>query len=49
MNSKNLFVHNSIKLFEILDEIKEHLNFNINYINQKNLYNTDFDNYKIIL
>jgi len=46
MNSKNLFVHNSIKLFEILDEIKEHLNFNINYINQKNLYNTDFDNYK---
>jgi len=32
MNSKILFVYNSYKLFEILSEIKENLNFEIRYI-----------------
>jgi len=46
MNSKNLFIYDSIKLFEILNEIKEHLNFEINYINKKDYEKMDFYDYK---
>ncbi len=45
MNSKNLFIYNSIELFEILNEIKEHLNFEIDYINQNKLKKIDFTKY----
>ena len=46
MNSKNLFIYDSIKLFEILNEIKENLNFDINYINKKDYQKMDFHEYK---
>ena len=46
MNSKNLFIYDSIKLFEILNEIKENLNFDINYINKKDYQKMDFYEYK---
>ncbi len=46
MNSKNLFIYNSIKLFEILNEIKNYLNFDIKLINQKEFHNIDFKEYK---
>ena len=35
MNSKTLFIFDSIKLFEILNEIKSYLNFEIEHIEQK--------------
>lgn len=34
MNSKNLFIYNSYKLFEILKEIKDHLSFEIHHIDK---------------
>ena len=51
MNSKYLFIYDSIKLFEILNEIKENLNFEINYINKRDFQKMDFyenKNYLII-
>ena len=51
MSSKILFVYNSYKLFEILNEIKENLNFEIRYINQidyKKLNLSDFKNPLIV-
>tara|TARA_B100001093_G_scaffold510122_2_gene575413 strand:+ start:778 stop:1338 length:561 start_codon:yes stop_codon:yes gene_type:complete len=46
MNSKNLFIYNSIELFEILNEIKEHLNFEIDFLNQKKFQKIDFSKYR---
>ena len=46
MNSKNLFIYDSIKLFEILNEIKENFNFEINHINKREYKEIDFNNYK---
>ena len=45
MSSKNLFIYNSNKLFEILNEIKEKFNFEISYIEKKDLKKKDFDEY----
>jgi hypothetical protein len=46
MNSKTLFIFDSIKLFEILNEIKGYLNFEIAYIEQKKINETDFSSFK---
>tara|TARA_B100000780_G_C20842873_1_gene334974 strand:+ start:40 stop:600 length:561 start_codon:yes stop_codon:yes gene_type:complete len=46
MNFKNLFIYDSIKLFEILNEIKKDLNFDVIYINKKNYQKIDFKKYK---
>ena len=51
MNSKILFIYKFNKLFEILNEIKENLNFEIRYISDKdynNLIFADIDNYLIL-
>ena len=51
MNSKNLFIYDSYKLFEILKEIKDHLNFEIHHIDKiesKKLNFKEFSNYLII-
>ena len=37
MHSKILYIYNSIKLFEVLNEIKNHLSFSIKYIDKKDL------------
>tara|TARA_B100001057_G_scaffold485088_1_gene564264 strand:- start:15 stop:575 length:561 start_codon:yes stop_codon:yes gene_type:complete len=46
MNSKNLFIYDSIKLFEILNEIKENFNFEIHHINKKEYQEMDFHKHK---
>ena len=46
MNSKNLFIYDSIKLFEILNEIKGNFNFEINHINKKEYQEMSFDEHK---
>ncbi len=46
MISKNLFIYDSIKLFEILNEIKSNLNFEVNYIDKKEYNKIDFQSYK---
>ena len=46
MNSKILFIFDSIKLFEILNEIKSYLNFEIEHIDQKKNNETDFSSFK---
>ena len=46
MNSKTLFIFDSIKLFEILNEIKSYLNFEIEHIEQKKINKTDFNSFK---
>ena len=46
MNSKILFIFDSIKLFEILNEIKSYLNFEIEHIEQKKNNETDFSSFK---
>ena len=51
MNTKTLIIYNSPILFDILDEIKENLNFEIKNINTKNyesLNLNNFENYVII-
>ena len=45
MSSKYLFIYNYNKLFEILNEIKGKLNFEIGYIDKKDLKKKDFDEY----
>ena len=45
MSKKVLFVYNSIKLFEILSEIRENLNFEINHIDQESHQKTNFKEY----
>ena len=49
MNSKNLFIYDSIKLFEILKEIQESLNFQINYIDKKDYKEMNFYESNIII
>lgn len=46
MNSKTLFIFDSIKLFEILNEIKNYLNFEIAHIEKKKINETDFSSFK---
>ena len=46
MNSKTLFIFDSIKLFEILNEIKSYLNFEIEHIQQKKIKETDLSSFK---
>jgi hypothetical protein len=51
MNNKTLFIYNSPHLFEILNEIKETLNFEIQYIGEKEYNRINFKelkNYSII-
>jgi len=51
MSNKILFIVDSIKLFEILNEIKFYLNFKIQYIDKKDITKIDFNsfnNYLII-
>ena len=45
MNSKNLLIYDSIKLFEILNEIKENFNFEINHIGKKEYQKLNFNEY----
>ena len=45
MNSKNLFIYDSIKLFEILNEIKENFSFEINHIGKKEYQKLNFNEY----
>ena len=42
MHSKILYIYDSIKLFEVLNEIKNHLNFAIKYIDKKDLNKINF-------
>ena len=52
MNSKVLFIYNFKKLFEILNEIKKNLNFEVRFIDEKdykNLNLNSFQNYLIIM
>jgi len=46
MNSKTLFIFDSIKLFEILNEIKSYLNFEIEHIEQKKISEIDLSSFK---
>ena len=46
MNSKNLFIYDSSKLFQILDEIKENLNFEINLIAKNDFSKVEFEKYE---
>ncbi len=51
MSSKILYIYKSFKLFEILDQIKQNLNFEIKFIDKKcakNLNLDKFDDYLII-
>ena len=46
MNSKILIIYNSIQLFEIFKEIKENLNFEIEYLDKAELKKKDFSKYR---
>ncbi len=46
MYQKTLFIFNYPKLFEILNELKEILNFEINHLDDENYKNIDFNRYK---
>ena len=51
MNSKVLFIYNFKKLFEILNEIEENLNFEVRFIEEKdykNLNLNDLQDYLIV-
>ena len=51
MHSKTLYIYESIKLFEVLNEIKNHLNFAIKYIDKKEANKINFslsENYLVI-
>lgn len=43
MNVKTLFVYNSPKLFEILDEIKKYLNMEVHHIDRQKYQELDFN------
>ncbi len=49
MSSKILFVYNYKKLFEILNEIKENLNFELQFINEVEYKKLDLSNFKNFL
>tara|TARA_B100001057_G_C22787542_1_gene926234 strand:+ start:637 stop:1197 length:561 start_codon:yes stop_codon:yes gene_type:complete len=46
VSSKILYVYKSLKLFEILEQIKENLNFEIKYIDNKDVKNLNFDGFE---
>ena len=46
MASKTLFVYSFHKLFKILDEIKQNLNFEIYHIDEKDLNKIDFNEFE---
>ena len=46
MNSKILFIYNSSKLFNILNEIKQNINFEIYKIDKNDFQKVDFDKFK---
>ena len=46
MIKKTLFVYNSLNLFHILNEIKENLYFELEYIDKKNHKKIDFKRYE---
>tara|TARA_Y100000591_G_C21806901_1_gene685469 strand:- start:549 stop:1109 length:561 start_codon:yes stop_codon:yes gene_type:complete len=46
MKSKTLFVYNSIKLFEILKEVKSNLNFDVDYLDKETYQKKNFSEYK---
>ena len=46
MNSKNLFIYNSYKLFEILKEIKDHLGFKVQHVNKIEYEKINFEEFK---
>ena len=51
MSSKKLFIYKSIRLFEILNEIKDVLNYEVSYIDKNDLNTKDLNkhpNYLII-
>ncbi len=43
MSVKTLFVYNSLKLFEILDEIKKYLNMEVCYVDKQKYLELDFN------
>ena len=45
MTSKTLFVYSFYKLFKILDEIKENLNFKVYHIDEKDLSKLNFNKF----
>ena len=45
MGLKNLIIYNSITLFEIFDEIKDKINFNIINIDEQNFNHKDLSQY----
>ena len=49
MIKKTLFVYNSLHLFEILNEIKEHFMFDVKYFDKKNPNKIDFNQYQNFL
>jgi hypothetical protein len=46
MSSKTLYIYDSIKLFEVLNEIKNHLNFEIKYIDKNDSKKKNFSLFK---
>jgi hypothetical protein len=46
MHSKTLYIYESIKLFEVLNEIKNHLNFEIKYIDKKDVNKMNFSSFE---
>ena len=46
MNKQKIYAVNSLNLYNILEEIKDFLNFNVEYINLKEITKKDFENNK---
>ena len=46
MNKQKVYTVNSLNLYNILEEIKDFLNFNVEYINLKEITKKDFENNK---
>ena len=46
MNSKNLFIYNSYKLFEILKEIKDYLGFKVHHVDKIEYEKINFEEFK---
>ena len=44
MNKQKIYAVNSLNLYNILEEIKDFLNFNVEYINLKEITKKDFEN-----
>ncbi len=48
MNKQNLLIYEFESLFNILDELKSSLNFNIQKLSKKDFQNLKFDNYLVL-